>query len=150
MSGLHLVKAAGAAEEFSTTNRLLERSGLLARAPRLPRHRWPYVNAGDQLLERARMGDAQAWDAYIAVTEREEQVDKLIDKWVQALIVVFALPGLFLVSETDPQLMWWGFVLSLVAQPFWILAALRSRQWGNLTMAVLYTGIWLRAAINHF
>lgn len=116
----------------------------------LPRHRWPYGAAGEQLLDRARMGDAQAWDAWIAVQEREEWVNRTVDRALQVMLVLLAVPGLYLVGDQDAQLRWWGYALSLAAQPFWLAATWRARQWGMFGMALVYSVLWARGVFGFF
>lgn len=68
---------------------------------------------------------------------------------LQALIVALTLPGLWLASVHGPA-MREGLFMLLAAQPLWLIASWRARQFGMLLLGVFYTAIWLRATINAF
>src|SRR5258708_5726263 len=67
----------------------------------------------------------------------------------QLLIVALTVPAMWMAGGSDARLMFWGFVLLLASQPLWLWATLRSAQFGMFLMGVIYTGLWLRAVINH-
>lgn len=72
-----------------------------------------------------------------------------IDRALQVVIFLLTLPGLYLVGDQDPGLRWWGYVLSLAAQPFWLAATWRARQYAMFTIALVFSAMWIRAiAIN--
>lgn len=66
---------------------------------------------------------------------------------IQLAIVILGGLGAALIA-TGGQLALWGFLVALLAQPFWIIATLRARprQWGMLAMAVYYSGVWAYGA----
>lgn len=50
-------------------------------------------------------------------------------------IVVFGITSSFLIAKKNK----WGFVLALMAQPFWLIAGFLDHSWGILVMTAVYT-----------
>lgn len=77
------------------------------------------------------------------------RIDITLDAVLQALIAVLTIAGLWLVTSGGVDARW-GFVVSLAAQPFWLYATWRKRQWGMWFVAVVYSAAWLRGIVNTF
>ena len=111
----------------------------------LPRLRWPFDRT-----PLAAQGDALAFDAVIARVQREEAFGRRLDRALQAMILALTLPGLYLVGDLDPAARWWGYVISLAAQPFWLAATWRARQPAMFVVAIFFSALWVRAiAVNY-
>jgi hypothetical protein len=67
----------------------------------------------------------------------------------QLAIVLLSPLALWLISDGGAVARW-GFVVGLVAQPFWIYATARSRQLGAFLISVLYLAIWIRGIVHFF
>lgn len=67
---------------------------------------------------------------------------EFLDGFLQLAIAVLSLAAMAMIASTGS---WhkWGFVVGLISQPFWILATWRARQWGMLTLSVLYVFVWI-------
>jgi hypothetical protein len=50
-------------------------------------------------------------------------------------IVLFGVASSFLIAKKNK----WGFVLALLAQPFWLIAGILDSSWGILIMTLVYT-----------
>lgn len=72
----------------------------------------------------------------IGVLSGQVQVD-----FIQVAIVLLGCAGALLISYGG-TLNTWGITATLAAQPFWILATMRTKQWGMLAMALFYTVVW--------
>ena len=44
----------------------------------------------------------------------------------------------------------WGYIFGLIGQPFWLIAAIQSGQWGIMVMAVFYTYAWAQGIYNYW
>ena len=71
------------------------------------------------------------------------------DDLLQIAIAITSLAAITMVSSTGP-LHRWGFVVSLVFQPLWIIANWRAKQWGMFALAVFYLGVWTQGILNRF
>jgi hypothetical protein len=60
---------------------------------------------------------------------------------IQLSIIILGGLGAALIALGGPAAPW-GFAAALSAQPFWIVATWRTRQWGMLAMACWYTLVW--------
>ncbi|KKR19784.1 MAG: hypothetical protein UT50_C0030G0003 [Candidatus Moranbacteria bacterium GW2011_GWA2_39_41] len=56
----------------------------------------------------------------------------------QVGIFVFGVSAIFLVARKNK----WGFVLGLMAQPFWYVTSIQNKQWGIVLVSVFYTCSW--------
>jgi nicotinamide riboside transporter PnuC len=50
-------------------------------------------------------------------------------------IVVFGISSSFLIAKKNK----WGFVLALLAQPFWLIIGVTDGSWGVLVLTTVYT-----------
>jgi nicotinamide riboside transporter PnuC len=53
----------------------------------------------------------------------------------QIAIVGFGISSSFLIAQKNK----WGFVLALLAQPFWVIIGITDGSWGVLVLALVYT-----------
>lgn len=67
---------------------------------------------------------------------------------IQALIFLLSITGFFLLSGKRKP--YWGFVVSLCAQPFWFYSAWTSHAWGVGALAVFYTALNIRGIRNNW
>lgn len=58
-----------------------------------------------------------------------------LEQFSQWFIAVVGGVGFFLISIKEP----WGFVLTLVTQPFWFVSTWKKKQWGMFFLTGLYT-----------
>ena len=56
----------------------------------------------------------------------------------QASILILSSAAMWLIAM--PSLAWWGFIVGLAAQPFWLIETLRAGQWGMFANSLIYTG----------
>jgi len=56
----------------------------------------------------------------------------------QVGIFLFGVSAIFLVARKNK----WGFVLGLMAQPFWYITSIQNKQWGIVLVSVFYTSSW--------
>jgi nicotinamide riboside transporter PnuC len=61
-----------------------------------------------------------------------------LDIIAQIAVGVFGLAALLLVSLENK----WGFVVGLMAQPFWYITTYLNHQWGIFFLSMVYTGTW--------
>ena len=66
---------------------------------------------------------------------------------IQLAIIILGGLGAALIAAGG-KLALWGFACALLAQPFWIAATWRTRQWGMLAMAIYYSGVWAFGALR--
>jgi hypothetical protein len=71
---------------------------------------------------------------------------ELLDTISQYAIPLFTLSGIFLIARKVK----WGFLLALIAQPFWLFTSYIHDQWGVFFNTVVYTGIVLYGVYNWF
>lgn len=69
---------------------------------------------------------------------------------IQFLILLFSGVGFFLLSIKDKSISRFGYILCLIAQPFWIITALFNEQWGILILSVIYGISSLNGIRNNF
>jgi hypothetical protein len=67
---------------------------------------------------------------------------------IQAAIFVLSPVALWLLASRSPSR--WGWIVGLVAQPFWLYATWSEAQWGMFSSALLYTLIYARGLRNHW
>lgn len=104
----------------------------------------------EELFERARGGDRAAWDTLVAHFARQQTSASVLDRLLQVVIALLTIPGFYLVGSLDPDEARWGLVVSLLAQPFWLVATVRKRQFGMFAVALVTTLIWMRGVYTHF
>jgi hypothetical protein len=65
------------------------------------------------------------------------------------MIFILGAPALWLLGRPEP---WsrWGFVLGLLAQPFWYISILQEHQFGILALNVVYTYNWCQGIYFKF
>ena len=65
----------------------------------------------------------------------------------QTLLAVFGLSAVYMsmVSESLTAKKW-APVVGLIAQPFWLYSGIQAKQWGAVTLCVVYSAIYLKAA----
>lgn len=64
----------------------------------------------------------------------------------QFAITVFGVTSIILVAKKNK----WGFVLALIAQPFWFITSFLNHQWGIFFVSFIYTGSWLFGVYEWF
>lgn len=67
------------------------------------------------------------------------EIGSMLDTISQIVIFVFGALSIILVGRKNR----WGFVLALLAQPFWFYTAYKHRQWGILAANFVYAVSWL-------
>lgn len=82
--------------------------------------------------------------------EDRKRFARRLDFGLQVAIAALSIAAAYMVASTDPQLQRWGFVVGLVSQPFWILAAVRAHHYGVVLVAIFYTGAWIQGIANRF
>lgn len=60
------------------------------------------------------------------------------DAIAQIAIVILGTSSIILVARKNK----WGFVLGLLAQPFWYITSYLNQQWGVFFVAIIYTISW--------
>ena len=63
----------------------------------------------------------------------------VLDAVSQIAIALFGLSSIFLLAKKNK----WGFVLALIAQPFWFITTYIHEQWGIFALSFVYSGTWL-------
>jgi len=60
------------------------------------------------------------------------------DSISQIAIIIFGISSIILVARKNK----WGFVLGLLAQPFWFITSYINKQWGVFLVAFVYSITW--------
>jgi hypothetical protein len=95
------------------------------------------------------LGAPEVRDWLIGEKLAERRNRKLIDAFLQAIILVLSLAAIYLLTSPGPYARW-GHVVGLASQPFWLAATWRARQWGMFVLAIAYSGLWLRGIASYF
>jgi nicotinamide riboside transporter PnuC len=64
----------------------------------------------------------------------------------QVVIFIFGAGSIILVARKNK----WGFVLGLLAQPFWYITAYVNGQWGIFFVSFVYTASWIYGIYEWF
>ena len=72
-----------------------------------------------------------------------------LDACLQLGIALLTLASMAMLASTGP-LHRWGFVVGLLAQPFWFAASWRARQWGVFATTFFYTALLVAGAAARF
>ena len=67
----------------------------------------------------------------------------------QWFIMVFSPIAIYLVSRQDKYSRY-GFILGLLAQPFWAYTSFVHEQWGIFVMTLFYAYSWANGIIKNF
>ena len=59
----------------------------------------------------------------------------------QLIILIFGSLAIALIAQKSESVQFWGFVCGLVSEPFWLIEAWRTGQWGVVILAA-YWGVW--------
>jgi len=70
----------------------------------------------------------------------------VLDIASQILINVFGITSIILVAKNNR----WGFVLGLMAQPFWFVLSAINNQWGIFFVSIPYTLSWCFGVYERF
>jgi len=62
----------------------------------------------------------------------------MLDTAAQVAIVILGTSSIILVARKNK----WGFVLGLLAQPFWFITSYLNQQWGVFFVAIIYSISW--------
>jgi len=68
---------------------------------------------------------------------------------IQIIITICGISSIWLVGRKEN---WrkYGYVIGLVAQPFWFIWAYQTESWGILIMSIFYAYSWAQGVYNHF
>lgn len=68
---------------------------------------------------------------------------------IQWLILILSTTSIWLVARTEK---WsrWGFIVGLIAQPFWLYSSIKNDQWGIVILTLFYTYSWSMGIYNYF
>ena len=61
-----------------------------------------------------------------------------LDAISQIGITIFGASAIILVARKNK----WGFVLGLIAQPFWLITSYLNKQWGVFLLSAVYIFSW--------
>lgn len=64
----------------------------------------------------------------------------------QIFIPILSISGMFLVARKNK----WGFMLSLLSQPFWFYTAYVNQQWGIFINTTFFTLVFIYGTYNWF
>lgn len=69
---------------------------------------------------------------------------------IQAAILLFTGTALLLIALPE-SIRWrrWGYLIGLLAQPFWYCATYRHEQWGMFIVSLLCTFSWMLGVWNY-
>lgn len=70
--------------------------------------------------------------------------------WDQIGILFTGVIAVFFTQSASEKLRRYACLFGLAGQPFWLYAALVSKQWGVFLVAVLYTAAWTRGVWTHW
>lgn len=63
------------------------------------------------------------------------------EKMIQAAVLILGSVGATLIVFGG-ELTRWGYLFSLLGQPFWISVFWREKKWGMLIMSMYFTVVW--------
>jgi hypothetical protein len=65
------------------------------------------------------------------------------------MIFLFGASAIWLVSRKEN---WkkWGYILGLLAQPFWLYSTFTDKQWGMFCLSLFYTYSWIQGIYNYW
>lgn len=66
------------------------------------------------------------------------------------MILCTGLPAIWLSQIAPPDLAKYACLFALVGQPFWILATMKSRDWGMFGITLCYTAAWLAGLVRYW
>jgi len=64
----------------------------------------------------------------------------------QVAIFIFGVSSIVLIAKRNK----WGFMLGLLAQPFWYITSYLNHQWGIFFVSFAYTASWLLGIYEWF
>lgn len=73
-----------------------------------------------------------------------------METFIQFMILVTSLGSAWLLGAKEISQRRWGFVVSLIGQPFWFWTAWYHRQWGVLAGVFWFAFCGLRGIRSHF
>ena len=62
-----------------------------------------------------------------------------LDLIAQIGLSIFGIAAIFLVGRKNK----WGFVMGVLAQPFWLTTSYINQQWGVFFVSIIYTISWI-------
>ena len=67
----------------------------------------------------------------------------------QIMILIFGCSAIWLVARKEH---WrkWGYIIGLLAQPFWFYSSIVNKQWGILILTIFYTYSWAMGIYNYW
>ncbi|MEI6499255.1 MAG: nicotinamide mononucleotide transporter [bacterium] len=68
------------------------------------------------------------------------------DTIVQIFLGIFGISATFLIARKNK----WGFVIGLLAQPFWFITSYTHDQWGIFAISIAYTISWIYGLYEWF
>lgn len=70
----------------------------------------------------------------------------MLDTIAQIAITILGVTSIILVARKNK----WGFVIALLAQPFWFVTSYAHAQWGIFFVSIIYTGSWAYGVYEWF
>ena len=69
--------------------------------------------------------------------------------FAQIGIAIFGAAAIYLVSRKDHKKRW-GYILGLMAQPFWLYSSWKAQQWGIFLLSFWYAYSWANGIYNYW
>ena len=66
----------------------------------------------------------------------------------QIIIAITGVVAIFLTQSQNPNIQKHACLVGMAGQPFWIMAALETEQWGIFFLSVFYTVAWGQGIYN--
>lgn len=68
---------------------------------------------------------------------------------IQSILFILSALSIWIVTREEE---WrkWGFVIGLLAQPFWVYSSYEAKQWGILALSLFYMYSWSQGIYNSF
>ena len=73
-------------------------------------------------------------------------MSETLDTISQVAIALLGVASILLIAKKNK----WGFVLGLLAQPFWYITAYVNKQWGIFLLNFAFTGTWILGIYEWF
>ena len=67
----------------------------------------------------------------------------------QVLILLLGGSAIWAVGSESRRSRFWGCVLGLLSQPFWLWESAQAKQWGVFILSLWYCYAWARGVLNN-